>query len=194
MAVILGKKTIEGNPYISSSFTPPCYPHSHEFFEISFCVTGHSVNTVNGLPISFQNGTCVILRPGDVHSLTEYDKTIYEHIDLYVSKETFENICNCCHKDLYQKIMQQERPLYFSLSNEMFSFLFNQSLFLKEMIANNNAFFQTLHISLVSLIVSEETGIISIAKAGKIERYADSKMLNKVLKDYYWQEFASAKR
>ena len=155
MAVILGKKTIEGNPYISSSFTPPCYPHSHEFFEISFCVTGHSVNTVNGLPISFQNGTCVILRPGDVHSLTEYDKTIYEHIDLYVSKETFENICNCCHKDLYQKIMQQERPLYFSLSNEMFSFLFNQSLFLKEMIANNNAFFQTLHISLVSLIVSE---------------------------------------
>lgn len=40
----------------------------------------------------------------------------------------------------------------------------------------------------VSLIVSEETGIISIARAGKITRYADYEMLKNTLSHYYWQE------
>lgn len=40
----------------------------------------------------------------------------------------------------------------------------------------------------VSIIVSEETGIISIAKAGKITRYADLDALKRVLGKYYWQE------
>ena len=38
----------------------------------------------------------------------------------------------------------------------------------------------------VSLIVSEETGIISVAKAGNITRYADTESLKKVLRKYYW--------
>lgn len=43
-------------------------------------------------------------------------------------------------------------------------------------------------IDVVSIIVSEETGIISIAKAGKITRYADTEALKKALTKYYWQE------
>lgn len=43
-------------------------------------------------------------------------------------------------------------------------------------------------IDVISLIVSEETGIISIARAGKIVRYADYEALRKTLKRYYWQE------
>ena len=43
-------------------------------------------------------------------------------------------------------------------------------------------------INVTSLIVSEETGIISIAQGGKIKRYADSEMLRKLLKEYYWQD------
>ncbi len=43
-------------------------------------------------------------------------------------------------------------------------------------------------ISVTSLIVSEETGIISIAQKGKIKRYVDSEMLRQTLKEYYWQE------
>ena len=49
-------------------------------------------------------------------------------------------------------------------------------------------------IDVVSLIVSEETGIISIARAGKITRYADAEMLKKTLNKYYWQELESARR
>ena len=43
-------------------------------------------------------------------------------------------------------------------------------------------------LNVTAIIVSEETGIISIAKGGKITRYADSETLRKTLKEYYWQD------
>ena len=42
--------------------------------------------------------------------------------------------------------------------------------------------------NVVALVVSEETGIISIVKQGNVERFPDTEMLTKVLRDYYWQE------
>ncbi|MBQ8291353.1 MAG: DNA integrity scanning protein DisA nucleotide-binding domain protein [Clostridia bacterium] len=42
--------------------------------------------------------------------------------------------------------------------------------------------------NVISLVVSEETGIISIVKQGNVTRYADYDMLADALKDYYWQE------
>lgn len=44
--------------------------------------------------------------------------------------------------------------------------------------------------NVISLIVSEETGIISIVKQGSVTRYADYDMLVDALKDYYWQDMA----
>ena len=126
MPVVLGLKSIEHTPYISSSFTPPRHQHSHEFFEVSFCVTGQSINTVNGVPVPFQNGTCMILRPQDVHSVTGYNRN-YEHVDLYVTKEHFYELCQALHEGLYQKILAETEPLHLVCSNEIFSFLFNQS-------------------------------------------------------------------
>ena len=49
-------------------------------------------------------------------------------------------------------------------------------------------------IDVISFIVSEETGIISVARAGKITRYADFETLKKTLAKYYWQELESARR
>ncbi len=49
-------------------------------------------------------------------------------------------------------------------------------------------------IDVMSIIVSEETGIISIARAGKITRYADTEALKKTLAKYYWQELESARK
>ena len=155
MPVILTYKDIENKPYINSSFTPPRHLHCHEFFEMSFCVTGQSVNTINGVPCPFHNGSCVILRPGDTHSLTEYDPKIYEHIDIYILPDQFKAICNATHPRLYDEIMATETPICFQLPSELFSFLFNQSLLLKEMIANNNSFFQTLYVSMIVTILSE---------------------------------------
>ncbi len=46
-------------------------------------------------------------------------------------------------------------------------------------------------INVTSLIVSEETGIISIVKQGKVTRYADYNMLRAVLQEYYWKDFTA---
>ena len=48
-------------------------------------------------------------------------------------------------------------------------------------------------INATSIIVSEETGIISIAKAGKITRYADSAKLKEELRKFYWQDLFGQK-
>ena len=49
-------------------------------------------------------------------------------------------------------------------------------------------------LNVTALIVSEETGIISIARGGKITRYADSEDLKGVLKEYYWQDILNGKK
>ena len=42
--------------------------------------------------------------------------------------------------------------------------------------------------NVVSIVVSEETGIISVIKQGNVQRYADYDTLKNVLKEYYWHE------
>ena len=42
--------------------------------------------------------------------------------------------------------------------------------------------------NVISIVVSEETGIISIIKQGNVERFPDAERLKKALRDYYWQE------
>ena len=155
MHIILGLDEIRLYPYTRSSYTPPKYPHSHDFFEISFCVSGSSVNTVNGKPIPFQNGVCVILRPTDIHSVTEYSDTDYEHIDFYATKEKFVSLCNSCQAGLYDKIMSEKGPLYFTMNNETFSFLFNKVLLLKDMIGSKKDNCALMHASLITMILSE---------------------------------------
>ena len=49
-------------------------------------------------------------------------------------------------------------------------------------------------IDVVSLIVSEETGVISIAKEGSMTRYADNEMLRKTLSRYFWQDISGVKK
>ncbi|MBO4989521.1 MAG: diadenylate cyclase [Clostridia bacterium] len=44
--------------------------------------------------------------------------------------------------------------------------------------------------NVTALIVSEETGIISIVKAGKVTRYADYDMLRGALEEYYWKDLS----
>ncbi len=49
-------------------------------------------------------------------------------------------------------------------------------------------------IDVMSFIVSEETGIISVARAGQITRYADTEILKRTLGRYYWQELESSRK
>ena len=45
--------------------------------------------------------------------------------------------------------------------------------------------------NVIALIVSEDTGIITIAQRGKISRYADYDLLRKTLNDYYWKDLSA---
>ena len=45
--------------------------------------------------------------------------------------------------------------------------------------------------NVVALIVSEETGIITVAQRGKISRYADYDLLRRTLNEYYWKDLAA---
>ena len=49
-------------------------------------------------------------------------------------------------------------------------------------------------VDVVSIIVSEETGIISVARGGQMTRYADTETLKKVLTKYYWQELDGVRK
>lgn len=42
-----------------------------------------------------------------------------------------------------------------------------------------------------TIIVSEETGIVSVVKRGEITRYMDSENLKRFLKEYYWKDTAA---
>lgn len=48
--------------------------------------------------------------------------------------------------------------------------------------------------NVISIVVSEETGIISTVKAGVVQRYADYDALQTALRDYYWQELPLTQR
>ena len=45
-----------------------------------------------------------------------------------------------------------------------------------------------------TIIVSEETGIVSVVRRGEITRYVDSETLKKFLREYYWKEFNVEKK
>lgn len=155
MLKVLGAKQIEKNPYMTSSFTPPEYPHTHEFFEIAFCVKGEAVNVVNDLPLPFKKGVCVILRPGDVHAVQNYDPLKYEHIDIYSFEEAFKSICYSGSPILYEKIMNETQPITFSLPDYVFEYVYNSVLTLKEMFLNNSPFLSTIHTNIINAILSE---------------------------------------
>ena len=40
-----------------------------------------------------------------------------------------------------------------------------------------------------TIIISEETGIVSVVKRGEITRYVDSESLKRFLRNYYWKDF-----
>ena len=43
-------------------------------------------------------------------------------------------------------------------------------------------------VNVVAIIVSEETGIISIVRQGNVERFPDTERLKTVIREYYWQD------
>lgn len=147
------------NHYIHTCFAPPTFIHSHNFFELSFCVHGNSINVINGEHLPFKQGACAILRPGDKHffvnTANESAKIHYEHKDIYIHPDKFREVCDSLHPDLYAKIAESQSPLFFHLSDAAFNLLYQSSFLLETAIASENKYFSVIHVSLVSLILSQ---------------------------------------
>ena len=134
---------------------PPTAPHSHSFFEISYVKKGYRENIINGKLFPFQRGSCCILRPQDTHYFREKknDSNSYEHIDIYVSQEKFEWLCNTLSPSLFTNLLKRTTPLMFYISNELISTMNNR---INLLIAQKHAkeLLDTFHSSLIVEILT----------------------------------------
>ena len=147
------------NNYVASCFLLPDFLHQHDFFELSFGVHGQSINVINDQHLQFGRGKLAIIRPCDYHYFKPMkEKTVdgqYEHKDIYVKHDRFIEICNNIHPDLYDKIMANPSPVYFDITEDFFSFIWQKSLLLAEAMQNKNPYFTILHTTIVTAILGQ---------------------------------------
>lgn len=144
------------NNYVASCFNPPDFIHSHDFFELSFCLHGKTVNVINDIPYDFERGSCVILRPSDRHYFIQSDTISpksYEHKDVYVTQENLRTLCLSLHPELYDAIIRKQEPLIFPIDENFLKYIDNQSLLLAEAMSNGKEYFTAIHASIVTAIV-----------------------------------------
>ena len=48
--------------------------------------------------------------------------------------------------------------------------------------------------NVIAIVVSEETGIVSVAKKGEVTRFVEYDTLNDILKEYYWNDLYSSNK
>ncbi len=152
----LSQNDIIKNNYVASCFNPPDFTHSHDFFELSFCLHGRTTNVINGIPYDFERGKCVILRPFDKHRFiqanTNKTPKSYEHKDIYVTRENFRALCNSLYPELFETIINKKEPLIFSIDENFLKYIDNQSLLLAEAMSNDKKYFTAIHSSIVTAI------------------------------------------
>ena len=155
----MGQNDIIRNNYVASCIILPTFRHSHNFFEMSFGVNGIATNVINDIPYAFSRGRCTIIRPTDNHYFKEDRRKKspigYEHKDIYVKHEHFKEICDVIHKDLYDRIMNYDKPIVFDIDGEFYNYIYGQSLFLSELMSQKNDFFTAVHASAVSAILNQ---------------------------------------
>lgn len=168
MILNMGQEDIIRNNYVASSFSPPEFVHSHDFFELSFCIHGKIMNVINGIAFPFERGKCVIIRPKDKHFFKPYGTTAksganYEHKDVYVKESDFIRICDCISPELYKELTEEPSPVIFDINEDFFTYIYNRTLLLAEAMILKNEHFTAIHTAIVTAILNQwlETRIFS---------------------------------
>ena len=185
----MGQEDIIRNNYVASCIILPTFRHSHDFFEISFGINGTATNIINDIPYSFGRGQCTIIRPIDNHYFKSESRKKspigYEHKDIYVKHEHFKEICHVINADLYDKIMNYEKPLVFDIDSEFYNYIYGQSLFLAELMSEKNDFFTAVHTAIITAILNQWL------KAEIISKTFRPQWLNNLLPFFNSAEFLS---
>lgn len=105
-------------------------PHSHEFIEIFYVLSGSCNHFVDGKVVKLHIGNAHILFPGDIHNhIKEGMSPDFMYRDILILPSYFKALCQSYHEDLYEEFLQNKIQKNILFTNtELFLF---ENLFVK---------------------------------------------------------------
>ena len=97
-------------------------PHSHEFIEIFYVLSGSCDHSVAGEIVRLHSGDAYILFPGEVHNhIREGMSSDFMYRDILIVPSYFKNLCQSYYQDLYGEFLQNkiQKNILFT-NNELF--------------------------------------------------------------------------
>ena len=112
MIKIYDNKTIQDIFYTCKITNRNIEPHSHFFWEFTYCINGEITQWINKRPIKTHVFSEVLLiKPGDTHEITyeqEEGQPKTYHRDIYVTPEKMKRCCDFLSPTLYKELLTQD--------------------------------------------------------------------------------------
>jgi hypothetical protein len=84
--------------------------HSHDFFEIFYCVEGFATHLVNNASETVQTGDIVLLRPTDTHMFKRARGQVLIHRDIVIDARQFKESCDYIAPALFARLTAPRTP------------------------------------------------------------------------------------
>ena len=81
--------------------------HGHDFWEFAIITKGKILHKINGLERTVKEGTILVLRPHDIHSLHSADKDPIEHINFGVRSDAIKTVLEVLSNNLYEFLLNE---------------------------------------------------------------------------------------
>ncbi len=90
--------------------------HKHKFWEICLVLSGKGKHSFVDKTYDMFPGAIWVLRPNDIHKIEPLPQETpssppYSHRDIYIPEESMKRILNAFSEDLYDKLLNAEKPL-----------------------------------------------------------------------------------
>ncbi len=111
--------SIDNLPFQSSRYTflhhfYPNNEHTHQYWEVTYQVSGESVNRLNGKTIILKTGDCIVMRPKDIHCISSV-VIGSSHRDFYISNEKMLRILSIFQPTFAEKFLDESEPIIIHL-------------------------------------------------------------------------------
>lgn len=126
--IIHTEEMIKQAPYASTYFRPPAYFHGSTFYKVTVFYGGTtkiSFYSRKGGPIKkviMKRGDSFIITPKDYHYFEALDEKDYCFRDIYFYESNAKELCDAVVDGLYDKIMSDEYPQVFNVSQNFLSY------------------------------------------------------------------------
>lgn len=82
-------------------------PHSHEFIEIFYVISGSAFHSLNGYQSPLESGDMFILKKSDSHFFKQKNNESLIHRDILIKEDAFKELCNSLSPDFYQNFLKK---------------------------------------------------------------------------------------